>query len=81
MWPPGRVILGVLAVFVAWTVVRAWRSGQVFSEGWGYRLDDQPLLYTLTMIVHAAAIAWFLWLAAGYDTASLLHLLGLEAAR
>jgi hypothetical protein len=79
MWLPGRVILGLLAVFIAWTILRAWRSGQVFSNGWGYSLDDQPILYTLTMAAHAGGVVWFLWLAAGYDTASFLHLFGLDA--
>jgi hypothetical protein len=79
MWLPGRVMLGVFALFIAWTIVRALRTGQVFSEGWGYSLDDQPMLYTGTVIVHAAGVVWFAWLAAEYDTASFLHLIGLDA--
>jgi hypothetical protein len=32
MDPIARVIMGGLGVFVAWTLLRAWRSGVIYSR-------------------------------------------------
>lgn len=73
-----RVILGCMGLFVVWTMVRAYRSGQIFSRGTGFTIDDQPVLFTLTMFAHLLIVFFFGWLAAGYDTASFLQLFGLD---
>jgi hypothetical protein len=67
-----------LAVFIAWTMLRAFRTGQVFSRGSGYTTDDQPTMFALIMLSHALMIFFCLWLAAGYDLQGFLRLFGLE---
>jgi hypothetical protein len=75
----GRAIMGALALFVAWTLVRAMTSGTVFSQGRAYSFDDSPMMATALVATHGVLVVYCLWLAAGYDTASFLHLLGLDA--
>ena len=29
MWMPGRFIMGGFALFIVWTLVRAWRTGKI----------------------------------------------------
>ena len=67
MNPAGRIVLGALAVFILWTVVRAFRRGVVFSDGYGFSLDESPMLFTLAIIVHALGALYFTYLAAGYE--------------
>jgi hypothetical protein len=33
MSTPARVLMAGLACFVIWTMIRAWRSGALFSQG------------------------------------------------
>jgi hypothetical protein len=33
MHPVGRIVLGVFALFIVWTLVRALRRGKIFSRG------------------------------------------------
>jgi hypothetical protein len=74
----GRIIMAALALFVGWTMVRACRSGTVFSAGIAYSLDERPMMFTLAIVAHAGIVAYLLWLVAGYDSASFLHLVGLD---
>src|SRR5262245_29012993 len=76
---PVRVFMAALALFILWTMVRALRTGTIYSEGDGYGLDDRPVMFSLTFAVHAVGLAFFVWLAAGYDAPSFLRLLGLDA--
>jgi hypothetical protein len=50
--PVSRAILGALAVFILWTVVRAFRRGVIYSDGYGFSLDESPMLFTIAIIVH-----------------------------
>jgi hypothetical protein len=60
-----RVVMGGLAVFIAWTMARAVRSGQIFSRGIGYTADDQPVIYALGLLSHAGIAVFCLYIAAG----------------
>ena len=74
MPPVGRVVLGALAVFMVWTLVRALRGGTIFSQGSAFDINDQPMLFSLTAAVHVAGAAFFAWLAAGGDIAGFWRL-------
>ena len=71
----GRVVMGVLAVFVLWTVQRAWRSGVLYSRGTPYVLDDNPTMYTIGVVVHIAMAIYCAALAAGFTNAELWQFL------
>ncbi len=74
----GRVIMGLLAIFIAWTLLRALRNGRIFSRGYGFTIDDQPMMFVLAMATHGLMVFFLLWLAAGYDIDSFLRHIGLE---
>jgi hypothetical protein len=76
MHPAGRIILGALAAFIVWTLVRAFRNGVIYGQGFSYSLDDDPMLFTLAAIVHAFGAVFFAYLAAGYPMAGFARLLG-----
>jgi hypothetical protein len=71
MHPAGRIILGALAVFILWTLVRAFRRGVIYSDGYGFSLDESPMLFTITIIVHALGALFFAYLSAGYEMAAI----------
>ncbi len=70
MHPVSRIILGVMAVFILWTLVRALRSGTIFSRGGGYDTNSQPMMFALIGACHVFGICLFVWLAAGGDIAA-----------
>ncbi len=77
MNPFGRILLGALAVFILWSLVRAFRNGIINSTtGHSFTLDDSPMLFTLTAIVHAGIGLYFAYLAAGYQAAGFAPWLG-----
>lgn len=77
MWMPGRFIMGAFAVFFAWTMVRAWRTGRIYSGMWSFAADDSPLMYALMLAGRGFIFALFVWSAAGYSPSSFLDLFGL----
>jgi hypothetical protein len=66
MDPIGRVVMAGLAVFVAWTVVRAIREGSLYSENMEFTIDGNPVMYSLGLIVHAGIVAFCAAMALGY---------------
>ncbi len=76
MHPAGRIILGALAAFVMWTLVRAFRRRVIYSRGYSFALDDSPMLFTLAAIVHASCAVFFAYLAAGYPMSGFTRLFG-----
>jgi hypothetical protein len=61
--------LGVFALFILWTFVRALRSGTIFSRGTAYDINEQPMMFALVAASHVIVILFFGWLAAGGDIA------------
>jgi hypothetical protein len=61
----GSFALGGFAVFIAWTLVRALRSGTIFSDGVGYGFNEQPRMFVSTMAIHGVGVLLFAWLAVG----------------
>ena len=74
---PGRFIMGAFALFIAWTMVRGWRSGRIYSGMWSFAADENPVMYALMLTVHAFLVGLFVWTAAGLSPASFLDLFGL----
>jgi hypothetical protein len=59
-------------------MVRAWRTGMLYSQGVGYSLDEHPLTYVLGCIGHGIGAGLLLWFATGHDGPSLLRLVGID---
>ncbi len=74
---PGRFIMAAFAVFIAWTMVRAWRSGRIYSGMWSFAADENPVMYALMLAGKAFLVGLFVWTAAGLSPASVLDLFGL----
>lgn len=66
MDPIGRFVMAGLAVFVAWTVFRALRSGTLYSEKMAFGLDENPIAFGLGIVVHAGLVVFCAAMAAGY---------------
>jgi hypothetical protein len=75
----GRIIMGCIAIGIAWTMVRAARSGVVHSEDRSYAENDQPGMFVLMMIGDFVCILFCLWVAAGYTPRAFLAQFGLGA--
>lgn len=72
--PIGRAIAALLAAFVVWTLVRAFRRGVISDDMWTYSLDDNPMLFTIAAVAHGLGVAFLVFIAAGNDPASFWHL-------
>jgi hypothetical protein len=78
MHPAGRLVMACFAVFFGWTLVRAWREGVIHSRGWSFSADDNPVAYTLAFVAHAACMALFVAVSAGYTPDEIWHFVGLS---
>jgi uncharacterized membrane protein (DUF441 family) len=74
MDPIGRIVLGAFAAFISWTLIRALRSGKIFSRGVGYDTNERPLMFAFVAASHVLAVCFFGWLAAGGDIAAFWRL-------
>jgi hypothetical protein len=75
---PARALVAGLACFVIWTMIRALRSGTLFSDGGTFTADEQPVMFSLGVAAHSLCVAYLLWLAAGYDSHGFFRLIGLD---
>ncbi len=57
--------------------MRAWRTGNIYSETSRFNVEDNPLLYTVGFTVHAGIVIFLVACAAGYRPAEILDLMGL----
>ena len=69
-------LMGAFAVFVAWTLVRALRTGIIFSDGIAYDAHEQPRMFASMAAIHGVGVVLFAWLAASGGVARLLPLIG-----
>jgi hypothetical protein len=76
MPPVGSFMMGAFAVFIMWTLVRALRSGTIFSDGVAYDVNEQPTMFASMAVIHSIGAFLFAWLAAGGDIAGFWHLIG-----
>jgi hypothetical protein len=74
MDPGGRIVVGVFALFILWMLVRALRSGTIFSRGVAYDTNERPMMFAFVAASHVIAICFFGWLAAGGDIAEFWRL-------
>ena len=72
-----RFVMGCLAVFIAWTMLRAARSGTVFDDGRAYGESGRPAMFIVVMIGHFICVLFCLWLAAGHSAESFFAQFGL----
>ena len=70
MNPVSRILVGALAIFILWMLVRAFRRGTIFSRGVGYDINTQPIMFALIASIHVFGICLFAWLAGGGDIAA-----------
>lgn len=75
---PGRLIMAAFAIFMVWTLVRAWRTGSIAAGSmWRYNVEDSPVMYTLTFGSHIFLVAMFAAVAAGYSPSEFFDMAGL----
>jgi hypothetical protein len=67
MDPIARVIMGGLGIFVAGTLLRAWRSSVIYSRGYSFDINDRPVVFALGFIVHVGIVVMCAAFAAGYS--------------
>ena len=67
MDPIGRIIMGGFGLFVAWTCLRAWRSGVIYSRGFSFNVNKRPVLYTLGLVIHIGIVVMCAAFAAGFS--------------
>lgn len=65
----GRVLLGCLAVFMAVSLLRAFRNRVIFSDGIPCDGKAQPMRFAELAALDMIGIAVFTWLAAGHGIA------------
>ena len=52
--PFGFFVLLALTVWVAYTVVRAFKTGEIYSRGmFTFRRNERPFLYWMVLLAHA----------------------------
>jgi hypothetical protein len=58
--PFGFFMLLALTIWVAYTVVRAFRTGDIYSRGmYTFRRDESPFLYWTVLLAHAGIVIGF----------------------
>ena len=74
----GRVLMGCLALFAAWAMLRAWRSGVAYSDGYTFNEDHEPTMFIVTMLSQLFVLLFCVALAAGYTPQEFLAQFGLD---
>jgi hypothetical protein len=69
-------MLGAFAVFIVQTLVRALRSGVIFSDGVPYDAREQPRMFASMAAIHGSGALLFAWLAVRGDIAGFWSLIG-----
>lgn len=69
----GRGIAALLAAFILYALVRAFRRGVIHTRGMSASLDDEPMLFSIIATLHGLAMAMFALIAAGFDQVTFWH--------
>jgi hypothetical protein len=75
MHPLGQVIFGCITVFAVWTMIRALRTGSIFSKGMEFNVNGQPIAFSLVFAGHLILVGLCVWMAAGREPADFFHML------
>jgi hypothetical protein len=67
----GRVLLGCVAVFLAVSLLRAFRNRVIFSDGVPCDGNAQPMRFAELAALDAIGVVVFTWLAVGHRIAGL----------
>lgn len=70
------LMMGAFSVFIVWTLVRALRSGVIFSDGVPYDVNEQPRMFASMAAIHGIGAILFAWLAASGDLGGYSRLFG-----
>jgi hypothetical protein len=76
MPPVAILMMAAFAVYVAKTLVRALRSGIIFSDGVGYDAHAQPAKFASTVVLHGGGVLLFAGLAFSATIAKLWPFIG-----
>lgn len=74
----GRVIMGCLAAFMAWSMLRAWRTGVAYDENATYVENDQPTMFIAAMAGQLFAMLFAGAMAAGFTPQEFFAQFGLD---
>ena len=59
MDPIARVIMAAFGLFVAWALLRAWRSGVIYSRGFGFDVNERLAVHVVIVVMCAAFAAGY----------------------
>jgi hypothetical protein len=74
---PGRFIMAGLALFIVWTLVRAWRTSVIRDGIWTFDADDNPIMYAVAFGVRIGLVIFLAGCAAGYPPSEVADALGI----
>lgn len=72
-----QIIFGGLAVFTICMLLRTMRTGRIYSRDVEFDLNDQPIRFSMVLVVQLMIVAFCIWCAAGYDPAAFFEALGI----
>ena len=76
MPPVAILMMAGFAVYVTKTLVRALRSGVIFSDGIPYDAHERPAMFASMLVLHGGGALLFAMLAIGGGIAKLWPLIG-----
>ena len=71
----GQAAAAVIGLVILWTLIRAYRTGVIYTRGYSFDLEENPMLFTLATVVHGLGFAFCCYVAAGYSPATFLKLI------
>ncbi|MDE2379714.1 hypothetical protein [Bradyrhizobium sp.] len=71
----GQAAAAFIGLVILWTLIRAWRTGVIYTRGYSFDLEENPMLFTLASVVHGLGFAFCCYVAAGYPPADFLRLI------
>ncbi|MBI3700659.1 MAG: hypothetical protein HY242_09495 [Afipia sp.] len=73
-----RLLMAGLALFAAWAMARAWRSGVAYSDNYTFDETREPTMFIVTMLSQLFVLLFCVALAAGYTPQEFLAQFGLD---
>ena len=73
--PSGRLVAALIGLVILWTLIRAYRTGVIYTRGYSFDINENPMAFTLATVVHGFGFAFCCTLAAGYSAEDFLKLI------